>query len=164
MGNPEVSVVAFESSDPQVSIYDIADTMAARGYHLNSIQDPPGLHVAVTLPMTRDGSVDELIDTLVSVVSEEREKAVQRIKEAAGVSTGAPAAPTANGAAVHTGAGPATTPAGVGLSEAEVKASKAVAKKNAGRAGQLYGVAGSLPDKTVVERLVVGYLDTLYKV
>ena len=115
--------------------------------------------------MTRDGCVDELIETLVSVVREEREKAVQRIKEAAGVSTPSPVPPTANGAAIHTGAGPTTTPANAGeVSEAEAKASKAVAKKNAGRAGQLYGVAGSLPDKTVVERLVVGYLDTLYKV
>lgn len=28
---------------------------------------------------------------------------------------------------------------------------------------QLYGVAGSLPDKSVVESLAVGFLDTLYK-
>ena len=161
MGHPEVSVVAFESTDPQVSIYDIADNMVAKGYHLNSIQDPPGLHVAVTLPMTRDGSVDELIETLVNVVTEEREKAVQRIKEAAGVS--APISSLANGHANGHAVGPPSKDVDE-LSEAQVKASKAVAKKNAGRSGQLYGVAGSLPDKTVVERLVVGYLDTLYKV
>jgi len=31
-----------------------------------------------------------------------------------------------------------------------------------GRQAQLYGVAGSLPDKSIVERMVVAYLDTLY--
>ncbi len=35
--------------------------------------------------------------------------------------------------------------------------------KKRGRAGALYGVAGKIPDKSVVERLVVGFLDTLYK-
>lgn len=129
MGEPMISVVAFESTDPAISIYDIADSMSARGYHLNSIQNPPGLHVAVTLPMTHPGSVDELIQTLVQVVTEEKEKAALRLAES-GSSPG----------------------------------SAAASKKHSGRTGQLYGVAGSLPDKTVVERLVVGYLDTLYKV
>jgi len=32
-----------------------------------------------------------------------------------------------------------------------------------GNSAQLYGVAGSLPDKSIVEQMVVAYLDTLYK-
>ena len=120
VGEPTVSVIAFLSKDPSIDIYEIADAMSARHWHLNSLQDPPGLHVAVTLPMTQDGVIDKLIDDLVDVVNQEKEKAVQRLK---------------NG-------------------EKE---------KKRGNTAQLYGVAGSLPDKSIVERMVVAYLDTLYK-
>jgi sphinganine-1-phosphate aldolase len=121
LGEPLVSVVAFESVDPAIDIYDISDTMGTHGYHLNSLQSPPGIHIAVTLPMTRPGAVDVLIDSLVSVVQAQQEKVQQRI---------------AQGGA---------------------------AEKTRGNSAQLYGVAGSLPDKSIVERLVIGYLDTLTK-
>lgn len=120
MGNPMSSVLAFESVDKAIDIYDIADQMSAKGWHLNSIQNPPGLHVAVTVPMTKPGSVDSLIEDLVSVIKGEKEKAFERVK------------------------------AGGSLD------------KKKGTTAQLYGVAGSLPDKSIVERLVVAYLDTLY--
>jgi sphinganine-1-phosphate aldolase len=122
MGKPQVSVVAFESTDPTISIYDVADGMSKRGWHLNSLQNPPGVHVAVTLPMTRPGAVDSLIDDLVATTKEEKEKALEQA--------------TAVGKPV---------------------------KKDQGNSAQLYGVAGSLPDKRIVEQMVVMYLDTLYK-
>lgn len=121
MGKPLVSVIAFESTDKLIDIYDVADAMSAKGWHLNSVQDPPGLHVAVTLPMTKDGAVDGLIEDLVNVVKVEKE----RIAEQA-----------ASGGSLEV--------------------------KKKGRQAQLYGVAGSLPDKSIVERMVVAYLDTLY--
>ncbi|KIW22469.1 uncharacterized protein PV07_12353 [Cladophialophora immunda] len=129
LGKPMVSVVAFESLDPQISIYDIADAMSKRQWHLNSLQDPPGVHVAVTLPMTRPGAVDGMIDDLVAVVKEEKEKIVSQQVTGSGVVGGA-----------------------------VVKKQKAK-----GTSAQLYGVAGSLPDKSIVEKIVVAYLDTLYK-
>jgi len=121
MGEPMVSVIAFESADKAIDIYDIADAMSAKGWHLNSVQDPPGLHVAVTMPMTKDGAVDTLIEDLVSVVRSEKERVVEQATSGSGL-------------------------------EARKK----------GRQAQLYGVAGSLPDKSIVERMVVAYLDTLY--
>lgn len=121
MGAPLVSVVAFESVDKAIDIYDIADAMSARGWHLNSVQDPPGLHVAVTMPMTRGGAVDNLIDDLVAVVRAEKERLI-----------------------------------------ADARAGGIVTARKKGRQAQLYGVAGSLPDKSIVERMVVAYLDTLY--
>lgn len=126
LGKPMVSVVAFESTDSAVSIYDIADAMSKKGWHLNSIQDPPGVHVAVTLPMTRSGAVDSLIDDLIAVVKEEKESATSQES----LVGGAPAK---------------------------------VEKKAKGNSAQLYGVAGSLPDKSIVEQMVIAYLDTLYK-
>jgi len=53
--------------------------------------------------------------------------------------------------------------------EVNEKEEKAVAegkgKKNlgGGDASALYGVAGSLPDKTIVKELAKGFLDCLYK-
>ncbi|KAL9627986.1 MAG: hypothetical protein Q9204_006196, partial [Flavoplaca sp. TL-2023a] len=39
IGKPLVSVVAFDS--PTLNIYDIADSMSAKGWHLNALQNPP---------------------------------------------------------------------------------------------------------------------------
>jgi sphinganine-1-phosphate aldolase len=119
LGEPMVSVVAFESVDPVIDVYDIADSMSAKGWHLNALQDPPGIHVAVTRPMVK--AVDMLIEDLVTVVEAEKEKAVQRVKEGG------------------------------------------VAERRRGQASALYGVAGKVPDKSVVGRLVVAFLDALYK-
>lgn len=118
MGKPLVSVVAFDSQT--LNIYDIADSMSAQGWHLNALQNPPGMHVAVTLPIVK--VVDQLIEDLVSVVEDEKEKERVRVVEG--------------------------------------KGKKGQAQ---GDCAALYGVAGSLPDKSVVVQLAGGFLDTLYK-
>jgi len=118
IGKPLVSVVAFTSRT--LDVYDIADGMSARGWHLNALQNPPAIHVAVTLPIV--AAVEDLLRDLEAVVSEEREKEVVRVMEGKG----------AKGA-----------------------------KK--GDAAALYGVAGSLPDKSIVVELANGFLDCLYK-
>ena len=119
IGKPMVSVVAFESIDPTIDIYDVADTMSAKGWHLCALQDPPGIHIAVTLPVVN--AVNKLINDLVEALDLEKEKALQMVKE--------------------------------GKS----------AEKKKGTAAALYGVAGKLPDKSIVNRLAEGFLDTLYK-
>lgn len=118
IGKPLVSVVAFTSDT--LDIYDIADGMSAKGWHLNALQNPPAIHVAVTLPIT--AAVDDLLKDLQTTVEEEKEKEKQRLLEGKG----------AKGA-----------------------------KK--GDAAALYGVAGSLPDKSIVTELASGFLDCLYK-
>lgn len=118
IGRPLVSVVAFLSNT--LDIYDIADGMSEKGWHLNALQNPPAIHVAVTLPIV--AVVDKLISDLVEVTDEVREKERRRI--------------------------------------AEGKGAKGAVK---GDAAALYGVAGSLPNKSVVVDLAKGFLDTLYK-
>ena len=118
IGKPLVSVVAFTSST--LNIYDIADGMSAKGWHLNALQNPPGIHVAATLPTV--AAVDKLIEDLVAVVESEKDKERVRVAEGKG-RKGPPG----------------------------------------GDAAALYGVAGSLPDKSVVVQLAKGFLDTLYK-
>jgi sphinganine-1-phosphate aldolase len=118
MGRPLVSVVAFTSKN--LDVYDIADAMSAKGWHLNSLQTPPAIHVAVTLPVAKVWQ--KLVGDLEIVIEGEKEKERVRIVEGKG----------AKGKAV-------------------------------GDSAALYGVAGSLPNKSVVRDLAAGFLDTLYK-
>ncbi|KAI3394299.1 hypothetical protein diail_2946 [Diaporthe ilicicola] len=118
MGRPLVSVVAFTARN--LNIYDIADAMSSRGWHLNSLQDPPAMHVAVTMPITRVW--EKLTDDLEAVIEDEREK--ERVRIAQG---------------------------------------KGARGKAMGDSAALYGVAGSLPNKSIMVQLANGFLDTLYK-
>jgi sphinganine-1-phosphate aldolase len=113
-----VSVVAFTS--PTIDIYAVADGMSGRGWHLNALQNPPAIHVAVTLPIA--GAWEDLVKDLKAVVDDVNEKSRQAV--------------------------------------AEGKPKKGIAK---GDASALYGVAGSLPTRSVVEELAKSFLDTLYK-
>ncbi|KAI9889709.1 MAG: hypothetical protein M1814_005008 [Vezdaea aestivalis] len=119
IGKPLVSVVAFTSKT--IDVYDVADQMSAKGWHLNALQDPPAIHIAVTLPIVK--VVDKFLEDLAAVVEAIKEDERVRI--------------------------------------AEGKGKKGEAK---GDAAALYGVAGSLPTKSVVEELAKAFLDTLYKV
>lgn len=115
IGKPMVSVVAFRAQDNHktphldVDIYDIADAMSSKGWHLNALQDPPAIHVAVTMPVSN--AVDDLIKDLEDVV----------------------------------------------------ESCKGNVTSKKGDAAALYGVAGSIPDKSIVKHLATGFLDTLYK-
>lgn len=118
IGNPLVSVVAVTSR--ALDIYDLADAMSRKGWCLNALQNPPGLHVAFTVPMV--AALDRLLADLTAVVQEEKEKERMRV--------------------------------------AEGKAAKGGAK---GDTAPLYGVAGSLPNKSVVVQVASEFLDMLYK-
>lgn len=118
IGKPLVSVVAFTS--PTIDIYAVADGMTAKGWHLNALQNPPGVHVAVTLPIVN--SWQTLIADLKAVVEEINER------ERKAVASG--------------------------------KSAKGIAK---GSASALYGVAGSLPTKAIVEELAKSFLDITYE-
>ena len=56
--------------------------MSARGWHLNALQNPPAIHVAVTLPIVE--AVERLIGDIVGAVEGEREKERVRIAEGKG--------------------------------------------------------------------------------
>lgn len=113
IGKPMVSVVAFRAAKQTnglaVDIYDVADAMSAKGWHLNALQDPAAIHVAVTVPIV--SVVDTLIKDLEDVVD----------------------------------------------------ACKGQVSSTKGNAAALYGVAASIPDKSIVRDLASGFLDTLYK-
>jgi len=80
IGRPLVSVVAFTSKT--LDVYDIADAMTSKGWHLNSLQDPPAIHVAVTLPVSKVW--ERLVKDLEDVIEGEKEKERVRIAEGKG--------------------------------------------------------------------------------
>lgn len=120
IGDPMVSVVAFQSKNGGVDIYDVADDLSSKGWHLNALQSPAAIHVAFTVPTA--AAIDQLISDVVTVVEKELEKAEERKRQG-----------------------------------------KSYVIKR-GDTAALYGVAGSMPDKSIVSRLAEGFLDTLYKV
>ncbi|CAN6650978.1 sphingosine-1-phosphate lyase [Trichomonascus vanleenenianus] len=70
VGDPMASVVAFSSD--AINVYDLADTMSKKGWHLNSLQHPEAIHIActrLTVPVVDDLlsdlklSVKELVDS-----------------------------------------------------------------------------------------------------
>ncbi|KAI0130846.1 PLP-dependent transferase [Daldinia grandis] len=70
LGRPLVSVVAFSARN--LNIYDIADGMNTKGWHLNALQNPPAMHVAVTMPIVKVW--ERLVADLEAVIEDEREK------------------------------------------------------------------------------------------
>jgi hypothetical protein len=49
LGSPPASVIAFKSRDARVNILAVGDRMSKKGWHLNALQNPPGLHIACTV-------------------------------------------------------------------------------------------------------------------
>ncbi len=48
LGEPSGPLIAYGSRDPDVAIYAVGDRMDARGWHVNRVQFPEGLHAMVT--------------------------------------------------------------------------------------------------------------------
>ncbi|KAI0479239.1 pyridoxal phosphate-dependent transferase [Xylariaceae sp. FL0804] len=89
VGRPLVSVVAFTAAPGSgIDVYDVADGMGARGWHLNALQNPPAVHVAVTLPVA--AAWERLVADLEAVVEQEREKARVRAVEGGGANGNKP--------------------------------------------------------------------------
>ncbi|KAI0075136.1 PLP-dependent transferase [Panus rudis PR-1116 ss-1] len=68
LGNPPASVVAFGSRHPEVKVLEVGDAMSRRGWHLNALNDPAAVHIAVTRLSVPH--VDEFIADLKDAVRE----------------------------------------------------------------------------------------------
>jgi len=66
LGEPEMSVFAYRSKTLKVNIFAVGDQMEERGWHIDRLQRPDGLHAMVT-PLHRR-IVDQYIDDLRSSV------------------------------------------------------------------------------------------------
>nr|CAG4645494.1 EOG090X051L [Lynceus sp. MCZ IZ 141354] len=108
MGNPDACVVAFNSD--KFNIYLLSEAMTKRGWHLNAIQFPPGLHICVTYLHTLDGVTDKFVTDVEELVTE--------ILKNPGANVGGQAA--------------------------------------------IYGLAQSIPDRSMVSEMARCFLDSMY--
>jgi hypothetical protein len=51
-GKPDATIFAYESTDPKVNIYAVADQMEEKGWFINRQQRPESLHAMVTMAHT----------------------------------------------------------------------------------------------------------------
>ncbi|RGB29144.1 sphinganine-1-phosphate aldolase [Rhizophagus diaphanus] len=108
-GKPLVSVVAFGSKTPKtLNIYAISDKMSAKGWNLNSLQNPPAVHIACTL-LTVDHA-EQFLQDLRDSINEVKSDPNRKSSETAAI----------------------------------------------------YGLAASIPDKSIVNEVACGFLDALY--
>ncbi|MCZ7527324.1 MAG: aminotransferase class V-fold PLP-dependent enzyme [Acidimicrobiia bacterium] len=64
--------VAFRATDDGLNVYAVNDVMSHRGWSLNPLQDPPAVHLCVTLRHTVDGVAGRFLDDLAASVAEVR--------------------------------------------------------------------------------------------
>jgi sphinganine-1-phosphate aldolase len=68
-GRPDAMVVAFESTSKDLNIYAVGSALSKLGdWHLNSLQSPPGIHMALTL--ANCGMVPELLADMARAVEQ----------------------------------------------------------------------------------------------
>jgi sphinganine-1-phosphate aldolase len=63
MGEP-LFLIAFTSAQESLNIYQVLDQMRQRGWRLNALQRPPGLHLAVTVRHTQPGVAEAFLNDL----------------------------------------------------------------------------------------------------
>lgn len=66
IGDPLISVIAFDSADSKIQIYGVADLLNQRGWHLSVLQFPKCIHLACTM-LTVSG-MDDLIQDLKEII------------------------------------------------------------------------------------------------
>jgi len=69
-------VVAFASADDDLDVFVVNDELLARGWRLNGLQRPAGLHFCVTRPNTAPGVVERFLDDLAAAVDVARGRPV----------------------------------------------------------------------------------------
>ncbi len=67
LGDPQGPLLGYASRDPDVGIYAVGDQMDARGWQVNRLQFPEGLHAMVTAKHVE--SVDEFLSDLKDAVA-----------------------------------------------------------------------------------------------
>ena len=70
VGNPQACAVGFTSKE--FDVYHLCSMVAKKGWELNQLQFPPGLHISVTFLHTKNGTSEQLIKDIKSCVEEIR--------------------------------------------------------------------------------------------
>ena len=73
IGKPSASVVAFTATkESNVNVFAVGEAMGKRGWNLNTLQNPPGLHICITFLHTKPGVLQRFKSNLTDAVEEVR--------------------------------------------------------------------------------------------
>lgn len=82
LGRVDTSIVAFGSSNSSFSIYRLQEAMSKRGWNLNPLQFPPGIHIAITVPHTQAGVAERFVSDVKDCMLEIRANPNAQLGEA----------------------------------------------------------------------------------
>ncbi len=147
LGDPDASILALASR--QYDIYEIADEMEIRGWHMDRQHRPPSLHLTI-MPM-HAAIADQFLADLEDAVQAVRRPSLGRWGRSAVV----------KGTNVLVRILPRSVVSKT-MSLAP-KLFKGSAEGSGGRAAPLYGLMGSLPNRSDVHQAVLELLDHIFR-
>jgi glutamate/tyrosine decarboxylase-like PLP-dependent enzyme len=146
LSNPEMSVMAIASD--RLNIYEVADEMAERGWHIDRQQFPPSLHLTVNY--AHAAVADQFLQDLADAAARARRPGLRKARDAALL--------RAANAAVKALPEPLVTRlmgrAGGMLGGPNV---------GSGRSAPMYGMIGTLPNRGDLHELVLDLLDQMMR-
>jgi len=145
LGNPAMSILAIGSDD--LNVYEIADELTVRGWHLDRQQSPPSLHLTVTWAHAQ--VADRFLHDLAEAVKAARKPSLAKLSNSLKVGLVRAAArllPPDVMSTLSTRASSVTGLQGSDLPQ---------------RSAAMYGMMASLPDQGDVDELVLDVLDQL---
>lgn len=154
VGEPLASVVAFrtvngvnggesgdggETFDEESSVYDLNDSLSRRGWHLNCLQNPAAVHLAITSLTNPVTFISDLKSALLEVVGSD--------------------------GCVDDGIGGNDGNDGLKTITKSTTTSKTTTKtKTKGSSARIYGTMQQLPEDSLIQEISKDYLDLVYKI
>jgi sphinganine-1-phosphate aldolase len=146
LSNPEMSVMAIASE--RLNIYEVADEMAERGWHIDRQQFPPSLHLTVNY--AHAAVVDQFLQDLSDATARARRPGLRKARDAALLrvaNTAVKALPESVVSRLMERAGGMLGGPNVG----------------SGRSAPMYGMIGTLPNRGDLHELVLDLLDQMMR-
>jgi glutamate/tyrosine decarboxylase-like PLP-dependent enzyme len=146
LSNPEMSVMAIASD--RLNIYEVADELAERGWHIDRQQFPPSLHLTVNYAHT--AVADEFLQDLAQSAARARRPGLRKARDAA----------LLNIANAAVKALPESVVSRLMERAGGMLGGPAV---GSGRSAPMYGMIGTLPNRGDMHDLVLDLLDQMMR-
>jgi glutamate/tyrosine decarboxylase-like PLP-dependent enzyme len=146
LSNPEMSVMAIASD--RLNIYEVADEMAVRGWHIDRQQFPPSLHLTVNY--AHAAVADQFLQDLAQAARQACRPGLRKARDAAllhAANTVVKALPESVVSRLMERAGGMLGGPNVGV----------------GRSAPMYGMIGTLPNRGDLHELVLDLLDQMMR-
>jgi glutamate/tyrosine decarboxylase-like PLP-dependent enzyme len=146
LSNPEMSVMAIASD--QLNIYEVADELAERGWHIDRQQFPPSLHLTVNYAHT--AVADEFLQDLAQAAARARRPGLRKARDAVLLN-------------IANAAIKALPESVVSRLMARARGMLGGAAVGSGRSAPMYGMIGTLPNRGDLHELVLDLLDQMMR-